>query len=370
MIFEQRNVRESLFHDILVYIHENNTIIHNPDLRMRVIVENLMLRQYLYNPDLSYSDCRKAIQPFCREYHLNDLYIKDRSIGLGVSDRKERQSLVEWAVVLSEKIYEGMSGDHELLIEANDQLTKPYASGMSKAHPIQHRLVLTGLFELIPDLRESEERNMLLQFGKPYSVRCLNKIINSALFDTSSSEEKKRIGGDEDVEQLRRELYIARKELSDYKELTEAADAEFEDRLTALKDGEITAFFSQLTDKKYGYLIDSLFSQSRAFREIRKKSVCIPYEIEGAPIVLNNLIQFLREAGISPASPYPPNSVQRLTPAQMTGATFLPDLKRTHALSEQTGLSVRVISSGWKYKGLVIAQPVFQELNVAERVQE
>ena len=362
--FAPRPVKPAILGDVLSIVRGNSQPQKKPELRKQTIIENLMLRQYLSTPEISYSRCLALVAPLCPEYQIDETFIRGRAGALSMTERTVRGELTAWARNTVESVYLGMTGDGSAIQTIYNWIEND-RSGRRRRKSVRHRLLLLGMFEWIPQLRTAAEYDALLQFGEHYSIRCLNQIISTLFFDTSSVEEKQKLFGN-DVELLRKELFLARKELADYRELAEAADAEMAANLEELKNREITSFFARLNDRHYGYLIDSAVSLLRTYQQLEQKGVSIPYELGSTPMVLRSLIGFLRDAGVSPATPYPPQSLQHLTLQQMEGACFEADPLREKATAGDQAVTVRVLSSGWNYRDRTIAPPVFQECSREE----
>lgn len=360
-LLEKRNVKSGIKDNILEIVLEKSKVPLSSDkMKKHVGLENLMIRAYLEDPMMNYASCRKAVQPDLEGMFLDDGIIRRRAEEMKLSERSTRSALSEWAGEVVEKIYEGMAGSKEALTEAVDMVAGRYSSD-ERYHFAQEQFVLHGMFERIPQLRESEGRNAILKLGRRYCKICLSLILNSIEYDISSHDEEDTMELITDPTQLRREIYLARKELSDYRELVAAADAEFEDKLEELKQQEIVSFFSSLNNEKYGFLIDSLYLQKMACDEIRKSGEKIPYLLDGIPPFLTNLLGFLIDSGISPASRFAPHSTQYLTLEMMVGCRFEPLPERTEPIKEGEVVKVKVVSAGWKYGNSVISYPILQE---------
>ncbi len=361
MTLKKRDVSDQIIKSILDIVNEKSkTELSSEKLRKNVKLENLMVRAYLSEPMINYAVCRKTVQPMIPEYYLEDTIIRGRAESIKLSERTVRSELAAWAYKVVELIYAGMAGDVEAMEKAVELVAGNY-SDVEKYHSAQYTYVLTAMFEFIPELAETEERDAILKLGRKYCKVCLKNILNSITYDIAESNGDPEIERMTDIPALRREVYLARKELQEYRELVEAADADFEDKLEELKQQEIVSFFSSLNNERYGFLIDSLYLQSRACTEAKKSGERIPYAMEGVPAFMDRLLSFLRDAGISPASKFAPHSTQILTLEQMEGCRFEPMPDRNTPIKAGETVTVKVISSGWKLKDTVISYPVLQE---------
>ncbi|MGN1410503.1 MAG: hypothetical protein ACI4XJ_10065 [Eubacteriales bacterium] len=360
-ILRKKNVSDRIIKSILDIVDEKSkNELSSEKMRKTVKLENLMIRAYLNDPAINYAVCRKTVQPFIPEFYLEDGDIRARAESMNLSERSVRGELAAWANKVVDQIYTGMAGDEAAIKKADAMVAGKY-SDTEKYHYSQEQFVLAAMFECIPELAGKAERDAILKLGRKYSRVCLKNILNSIAYDIAESNGDNEIDQMTDISALRREVYLARRELQEYRELVEAADADFEDKLEELKQQEIASFFSALNNEKYGFLIDSLYLQKRAFMELKKSGEKLPYAVEGIPAFMDRLLSFLRDAGISPASRFAPHSTQRLTLEQMEGCRFEPLPERTAPIKEGEAVAVKVISSGWKLGNTVISYPVLQE---------
>ncbi len=361
-ILTKRNIPQTMLDNILGVVKSTPSSHRRPKfVRQTIRCENLMLRTYLDRPLLHYSSCRKAIQPDFNNLELTDLYIAKHAETLKMSDKNERQIISRWAYEIVSDLYEGMAGNSKLFETTRARIEKPCLRTLTEPHIAQERAILFGLFEWIPELAGAEERSALLSIGKDHCRICLSKILDNISFDLNQKAASEEIGTSMSTEALIRELYLAKRELREYRELVEASEAEFENKLDELKSREFSEFFSALNNEKYGYMIDSVYLLVKACAEIKKSGIGLPYAVSGVPAFLERFLQFLRDSGISPASKFPPHSTQYLTLAQMDGCRFEPHPDRSKPLAKNDTVKVKVMSSGWKYGDAIISYPVLQE---------
>ena len=328
------------------------------DKRKAVVVENLMVREYVAEPSATFAECRKAIQPFCPEYRLDDLFISKHAEAIKMKNIAVREAVADWAYGVTKLIYDGMAGDTEALNRVKTLLKNPYDPKAEDKHRIQERAVFFAMFEFIPELRNSRMYDDILFIGKKYINIFLNKIVDVLTFDAGTAEKDEK---PVNIEELKREIYLARNELAEYKALVEAEDAEYDDKIEELKRQEISSFFSALNNERYGFIIDTVYLLNRACSELRKRNIELPFSVQGVPALLDRMMRFFKDSGISPVSRFVPHSEQMLTLSQMEGCRFEPSSSRTKPIGEGEKVRVTVLSSGWKYGDIIISQPVLHE---------
>ena len=318
-----------------------------------IVVENLMLRAYVSDPELKFSECRQRITPFC-DYALDDEYIRIRSSKQKLDKISTRVKIANYAYEAAEMVYTAMSeNDKELHQKAKDAVAE-------RMGPCSRRAILFALFEFIPQLNESKAREQLLDLPIADCDATLDGILRSIELDIEDAEKKVTTEKESEIDVLRRELTIAQDELKTFKRFVAESDASFDNKIQEMLSQEIVSFFAQLNNKKYDYLIDSVYVQNKAFKEY-KKTNGVPYELEGVASMLTKLLQFIRDAEIQPATKYPPNSIQTLTREQMLNAEFEPHPSRKAPLLEGETVTVRVVSCGWNYHDKTISAPIFFE---------
>jgi len=353
------NVKPVVTEHILAVIREKaKNPISSGDMIQTVKLEHLMMRHYLDNPGAFYGGCREAVQPLIPELRLDDQTIRRRAEGMRLSERTVRAELAAWVKDVCALLYAGMGGDRKAIAEAEKKLTSPYRDDLRSMHPAQSELVLNGLFCTVPELKDTPERDEIFKLGRRYSRAALSGIVNSITYD---------IGIEDDPlagltrEELEREVYLARRELCEYRALVEAADREFEDKLRERSQQEVQSFFAALNNEKYGFLIDSLYLNKRACMEARLSGEQIPYSMQGVPVTIDRLLTFLRDSGVAPASRFTPHSTYSLRLSDMDGCRFEPSPERKTPIAPGERVTVKVLSAGWKKGDVVFAYPVLQE---------
>ena len=355
----KKNVPQKLIDEIVGVMRERSVDgWNNPDKRRAVLVDNLMIRFYLDDPMNKYAECRKAVQESCPEYHLDDQYIRVRAENMGMSKNVVRSDLCEWAYGIVSLIYDGMAGDKKAIAQARNLIEKPYKPGLKKSPAVQDQLVLFAMFEYIPELRKTDIYKGMLFIARKFMRVLLNKVLAVISFEVDSDDAQQLKGS---VEELRREVYLARNELAEYKAMVEAADAEYDDKIAELTQQELSSFFSSLNNEKYGFIIDTAYLLNRACADLKKNRIELPYSVQGIPALLDRLLKFFKDVGISPASRFAPHSEQHLTLAQMEGCRFEPLPERKKAIGENEIIDVKVLSSGWRYGDAIISYPVLHE---------
>ena len=360
-VFDAKGIPQGTI-DEIVGILQENSIDNWREQRVRkmVVTENLMIRAYVHDPSLGYSACRRVIQPQCKEYYLEDGDIRSRAEKIRLTERKIRAGLADWAYDITRLIYDGMAGDAKALKQAKALIKMPYDPDRTSPHISQERMVLLSMFEFIPELKKSPINPGINFIGMKLFRIYLNKILDTLAFDAQEPAVEEVI---ENAEALKRELYLARQELIEYKALVEAEDAEYDDKIEELKQQEISGFFSALNNEKYGFIIDTVYLLNRACAELKRSKTELPYAVQGVPALLERMLKFFKDVGILPASKFAPHSVQHLRLSQMEGCRFEPLPTRTAAIKDDEVITVKVISAGWKYGDAVISYPVLHEVD-------
>jgi len=354
--FESKNISRELLETIIALIGEKAVDNwRNKSTRDIVVLDNLMVRQYVIDPECRYSVCRKAIQPFCPEIYLQDSMIARRAEMIRLDRTSTRTALTEWAYKVAFIIYEGMTGNEGAVKQADELLHKPYNG--EKRHMRQSCAVLFSMFEFIPELRNSDIYENVIYIGERNVVELLNKIIKLLSVRETSSDNNTapgKIDWESEAERVRNEL-------EEYRRLVEEADAEFEDKLEELKNQELSSFFAGLNNEKYNFLIDTAYTLLGKCKTLRRNGTALPYDIQGLPAFLDRMVKFLMDSGISPASKFRPGSELDLTLAEMEGCRFEPDPFREAPVGENERVHVMVYSAGWKYRDVDISRPVLYE---------
>ena len=355
---QKNTIPETLIRHITEIIDEYSAVpIRSEKHHKQVLTENLLIFNYLRSPEMQYTECLRTIQPLS-SFPLDLPYIR-RTAENGKMDKTNmRVRMTEWARRTAELFQDGMNGNSVTFEEALRQAKAPLSDYADTQHPMQSSFLLFALYEFIPELHNSPSYGNLCKLGRKYCQICLNKSLDSLAFDLRIPS---TVREPESSEDLRREVYLAKRELEAYRNMVETADTDLEAKIEERSREEITEFFRSLNDSRYGHIIDSVYLQNRACGELRRNGETIPYLLEGVPGLLEKMLRFFMDSGISPAIKFPPNSLQRLTVSQMEGCQFEPHPERTSPLTEESVVTVRVISSGWRYGNHIISCPLLRE---------
>ena len=363
-MFSRRAVPDVSVQHIVEIIDEYSAVpIRSDKTQKMALTENLLVLNYLHAPEMPYAECLAAIQPDC-PYPIEPSYLRRIAEENHLDHPGVRVALAEWAYRTAELLYAGMAGDSAAFEQAMHCAESSCLENDRCPHSMQSRFLLFAMFEFIPELHEHPSCLNLRKLGRKYCRVCLNQALNSLAFDLRSADSASDPipGKDNNTpDQLRREVYLAKRELEEYKKMVESADTDFETRLESRCREEIAEFFRSLNDPRYGHLIDSVYLQNRACTEFRRNGETLPYLLEGVPGLLERMLRFFRDSAIAPACKFPPNSLQKLTVQQMEGCQFEPLPTRTVPLTRDSVVTVRVISSGWRYGDTVISSPILRE---------
>ena len=134
---------------------------------------------------------------------------------------------------------------------------------------------------------------------------------------------------------------------------------EFEERLEEEKAANLTEFFARLNSEKYGCILDELLNVHKGIRGLSKQGVELPIEISGLFILIVKLAQFVRDSHIEPIMKV--NEIKKIKAEDLLSCEY----DGTPFKDNNDEKSVKVLSSGWVYKGeneIQIARPKLKEI--------
>ncbi|MBQ4418070.1 MAG: hypothetical protein II870_00420, partial [Synergistaceae bacterium] len=120
---------------------------------------------------------------------------------------------------------------------------------------------------------------------------------------------------------------------------------EFEERLEEEKAASLTEFFARLNSEQYGCILDELLNVHKGIRALNKQGVELPVEISGLFILIIKLAQFVRDSHIEPIMKV--NEVRKIKAEDLLSCEY----DGTPFKNNQDEKTVKVLSSGWVYKG-------------------
>ena len=123
----------------------------------------------------------------------------------------------------------------------------------------------------------------------------------------------------------------------------------------ALKVDVITNFFTTVNSTKYGRLLDNSLAVEKKLEELRREKYRFPVEVMAMPIMIKNLLAFIRAYGFEPIKDI--GAVFEATPEDL----LYVDYEGEPFLGEERK-QVAVVCPGWKRGDIIISKPVVREV--------
>lgn len=316
-----------------------------------IFIENVIINELVLNPQIQPSKCAIAID---EKYNMNmtgnDVIRVFKSNSLKLGNVQERINMLICADETAEIL-------RKIIVDKDVTLFDEYHKSLDryKNHRQIFRMVFFAVINKIPQLKNSPSIEVIMKnFGSTYCKNCLNALIRITmnLCDSSSNASQKQKSESEiKYDELFDEYERVNQTLEDLQE-------EFNDRISEIKQQEITEFFSMLNSEKYGCIIDELFTLRKGFNQLRKTDYQFPKEIESIGVVFSKFMQLIKDSGIDPM--IRPETVMTVTAGDIENYQY----EGTPFESGHQEKKVKTISTGWiwKEKNIIISQPKIREI--------
>ena len=314
---------------------------------------------------------------------------------LAIAHPEKRINLCSWAKKVADMFIQCVASrkraDFEKLVELKSE-GKQIIDRHKMRYDILNRAVCLTLYTKCPELNINDDIDKLEKFGSVYAkyfwaeIEALLEdycvegesegVKKSAKSESDVKEKDSKIKSekikdkDKDKDIKNDELELAyEQERHKVKQLSSALERanmamadlqdEFEERLEEEKSANLTEFFARLNSEKYGCILDELLNVHKGIRGLSKQGVELPIEISGLFILIVKLAQFVRDSHIEPIMKV--NEIKKIKAEDLLSCEY----DGTPFKNNSEEKSVKVLSSGWVYKGeneIQIARPKLKEI--------
>ena len=343
----------------------------------KAIEGNRLLRLVLKNPELDPGDYAADMAKLYN-YNIGGGRVLNTFRDLSISSPEKRVKLCGWALGIADLfikcVVSRKKSDFKKLIELKRE-GKNIIDTRKMRYDILDRAVCLALYTKCPELNLNDDIRKLEEFGSVYAKYFWAEI-EELLEDYCTEDEgaggnAKKLNNnaakDKDKDNKLNKNIKDNKDIKDDKENINAQDAhkikqlssaleranmamkdlqdEFEERLEEEKAASLTEFFARLNSEQYGCILDELLNVHKGIRALNKQGVELPVEISGLFILIIKLAQFVRDSHIEPIMKV--NEVRKIKAEDLLSCEY----DGTPFKNNQDEKTVKVLSSGWVYKG-------------------
>ena len=343
----------------------------------KAIEGNRLLRLVLKNPELDPGDYAADMAKLYN-YNIGGGRVLNTFRDLSISSPEKRVKLCGWALGIADLfikcVVSRKKSDFKKLIELKRE-GKNIIDTRKMRYDILDRAVCLALYTKCPELNLNDDIRKLEEFGSVYAKYFWAEI-EELLEDYCTEDESAGAGGNakklnnnavKDKDNKLNKNIKDNKDIKDDKENINAQDAhkikqlssaleranmamkdlqdEFEERLEEEKAASLTEFFARLNSEQYGCILDELLNVHKGIRALNKQGVELPVEISGLFILIIKLAQFVRDSHIEPIMKV--NEVRKIKAEDLLSCEY----DGTPFKNNQDEKTVKVLSSGWVYKG-------------------
>ena len=219
------------------------------------------------------------------------------------------------------------------------------------------RLSLLNLFAKSPQLQNSKSFAQVLLLTRDYARFCLDEIIIylSSEFSPLNVENTKKT-----IAEYEKELFRLDASLNRAYAMINRLRNEFEEQAEEIRLEEAVNIISKLNSAQYGYILDLLVINQNGLKALRQEKVNLPLEINGMPILIRKLLQFVEDCGITAITEV--GKIKFVTATDIENCNY--DYEGTAFQNETEVKKVEVFSAGWqiKNKAIIISNPKIREV--------
>ena len=301
---------------------------------------------------------------------------------MNVTVPEKRLQLSQKAFELAEEVIRIVNGDMEAFFRYRDQIRELNEEAKADRFFWGERLfkaIMVVLFDIKGDFASIREKAVVQMMGNAYCRFYLNdlteragivmgvtkkKTIKDILDETreavnqfAGEDEKQEYYKDKDeqIASLEFERDNLRSSLELIQSMFDSLKDDIETAAQEARDNAVCEFFVQLNSSRYGNILDKLLVVEKQLMELRRQSYEIPQEIAPIPIIIKQIVKFIKDIGIQPIR----NIGDEFTAGYSDIA--LMNYSGEPFLDEEEKKRVTVVAPGWKYKDTVISNPHVRE---------
>ncbi|MBQ3377429.1 MAG: hypothetical protein IJG62_04070 [Synergistaceae bacterium] len=332
----------------------------------KAIEGNRLLRLVLKNPELDPGDYAADMAKLYN-YNIGGGRVLNTFRDLSISSPEKRVKLCGWALGIADLfikcVVSRKKSDFKKLIELKRE-GKNIIDTRKMRYDILDRAVCLALYTKCPELNLNDDIRKLEEFGSVYAKYFWAEIEelledyctedesaggNAKKLNNNAAKDKDNKDIKDDKENINAQDAHKIKQLSSALERANMAmkdlQDEFEERLEEEKAASLTEFFARLNSEQYGCILDELLNVHKGIRALNKQGVELPVEISGLFILIIKLAQFVRDSHIEPIMKV--NEVRKIKAEDLLSCEY----DGTPFKNNQDEKTVKVLSSGWVYKG-------------------
>lgn len=328
-----------------------------------VILENQLFGILCLNPDnepREYAD--KMNEQYDCDYRGYDIIRQFRKFH--VSHRQKRKELLDWAEELASRLMLALeSSDPADFDKFKAQRKADVLTQEGSRYKLQERIGVMMIYAKHPELDVYDDLKLIEHFKNAYANDFLDDLTDALARYCGANKRPSARNGSKNKQSAADdaasyELEHLKTLLERSEKLTQALQDEFEESLRESKTKELTEFFSRLNSEKYGCILDGLLSVRKGVSLLRKNHYELPSEIGGLFIIIQKLIQFVKDSHIVPIMKPDDEKIVKASDIEFC------DYEGTPFTDKDEEKIVRVISPGWIYtdKDIQIARPRIKEM--------
>ncbi|MDR3238688.1 MAG: hypothetical protein LBT44_01180 [Clostridiales bacterium] len=313
-----------------------------------IILENKILSEYCLSPDLEPTDIAKLMNRKLDTDEYTGRKLIDTLRLIKLTNIGERTQILKKGVEMGEIVLRCLYGE----MPAFDAFVKN-KKAFHDHHSSLARIALMSAFQRHSQLRALPCHEGIFCLGQVYSKYCLLEIMENTKYEyTKKSDAPKSAEAFED------KLRLTEEQLHSTNEMLGELQTEFEERMRESKQEELTQFFALIHSEIYGFILDSLFSARAGLDELKKQNYTLPVEINGLSILIRRIIQFVRDAGISPILRI--GDIMTVESGDIENYIY----EGSPFANEKEKKRVEVASPGWTFKdrGIQFSRPQIKEV--------
>ncbi len=340
--------------------------------------EWMLITEALKNPD----EDPKSYQIKIKEQYDIEMDVQDiRKMlrGINLNSPKKRKEMAQIAAESTEILKNMLEGDKSSILRIGGFLDQGIVRTEDGRIKFRYKCLLTYMFNIDNVLKDTKYNTVLTVFKEVYCGNILKKLYRNisrkegyykkedvsevtARIQKTIDSAPLSVVNMEITENKDKLIEKLKFEISNYQNTIDILQSMLDDLKESIDDAgkeaeknAVSSFFTKLNSPQYGGILDNLLIVENKMREVKKINTLLPNQLMALPIILKQLLRFVKDIGITPIDTIGRSfeaSYIEIDCVNYNGQPFLDD-------DEVKMMEVQ--KCGWKYDDIVISIPTVKE---------
>lgn len=298
---------------------------------------------------------------------------------INLNSPKKRQEMSETAAENSAIIKNVLEGDRTSILKMDELLSQGIVRTDDGRIKFRYKCTLTYMFNIDSDLKDKKYNVILTVFKEVYCGNILKKLyravsrkeghykkvdvsevterIQKAIDSSPVSNESTDMSQDKDklIEKLKFEISNYQNTIDVLQSMLDDLKESIDETAKEAEKNAVSSFFIRLNSPQYGGILDNLLIVENKMKEVKKINTLLPNQLMALPIILKQLLRFIKDIGITPI-----DTIGRSFEASYSDIDSVNYNGQPFNHDDEVKM-MEVEKCGWKYDDIVISIPTIKE---------